>query len=188
MMVYFAWALLVLHVALGALQAERAPLPTLLTGAGVLWIVGLHLAAGVRERRADTLIPPGERDWIDVGSVDEIPEKRARGVLVAGERVAVFRYDGKVSAVSGVCQHQNGPLAEGRIVDGLITCPWHGYQYLPNCGRSPAPFTERIPSFRVRVVNRRVLIDPRPLAPGTETEPALIEGAAPCVTIATSST
>ncbi len=82
-------------------------------------------------------------------------------VTLGGERVAVFRHDGKVSAMSNVCQHQNGPLGEGKIVDGLVVCPWHGFQYRPDCGASPAPFTEKVPTFRVRVAGGRVLVDPR---------------------------
>jgi len=106
--------------------------------------------------------------------VDEIREGRGRMAVVGGERIAVFRYDGRVSCVSNVCQHQNGPLAEGRIVDGCITCPWHGYQYRPDTGTSPPPFTERIPTFNVRVEEGRVLVDPRPNPPGTRVEPAMI--------------
>jgi nitrite reductase/ring-hydroxylating ferredoxin subunit len=44
--------------------------------------------------------------------VADIPEDRARIVCLSGERVAIFKYDGKISAVSNVCQHQNGPLVE----------------------------------------------------------------------------
>jgi hypothetical protein len=77
----------------------------------------------------------------------------------------VFRYDGKISAVSNVCQHQTGPLREGRIVDGCITCPWHGYQYLPDSGASTAPFIEKIPTFRAKVVGTKVLIHPCPIHP-----------------------
>ena len=86
---------------------------------------------------------------------------------MAGERVAVFRYGNRLSAVSNVCQHQNGPLGEGKIVNGCIVCPWHGYQYVPETGASPAPFTERVPTFSVRVEAGRVLVDPRPHPPGT---------------------
>ena len=73
------------------------------------------------------------------------------------------------------CQHQNGPLGEGKIVDGLVVCPWHGFQYKPDCGASPEPFTEKVPTFRVRVDGGRVLVDPRPLPAGTSVGPALIE-------------
>ncbi len=89
--------------------------------------------------------------------------------------MALFRYEGKISAVSNVCQHQNGPLGEGRVIDGCITCPWHGYQYEPESGASPPPFTEKIPTFRVRVEGGQVFVDPTPNLPGTRVEPARIE-------------
>ena len=96
-------------------------------------------------------------------------------MCVAGERIAVYRYKGRVSAISNVCQHQNGPLGEGRIIDGLVTCPWHGYQYDPACGASPPPFTEKVPTFGVQIRKGRVFINPKPNLPGTPVEPALLE-------------
>jgi nitrite reductase/ring-hydroxylating ferredoxin subunit/DMSO/TMAO reductase YedYZ heme-binding membrane subunit len=175
MMVYAAWGLLVLHVALGALQSERSPVLAGAVGAGVAWVLGLHLVAGVREARGDVELRAGRPDgFADACAVDEIPEGRARVVCLGGERVAIFRYDGKVSAISNACQHQNGPLGEGRVIDGCVTCPWHGYQYLPDTGASPPPFTEKVPTFRVRIEAGRVLVDPRPNPAGTRAEPARI--------------
>ena len=104
-----------------------------------------------------------EAPWLDVLAFDALREGRARVVTVAGERVALFLHEGRVSALSNVCQHQNGPLGEGRVFDGLAVCPWHGFQYRLECGRSPAPFHEAVPTFRVRVAGGRVLLDPRPL-------------------------
>jgi nitrite reductase/ring-hydroxylating ferredoxin subunit len=89
--------------------------------------------------------------------------------------VAVFRYDGKISAISNVCQHQNGPLGEGRIIDGCVTCPWHGYQYRPESGAAPPPFKEKIPTFNTKVVGGSVFVHPKPNAPGTYMEPSRIE-------------
>jgi nitrite reductase/ring-hydroxylating ferredoxin subunit/DMSO/TMAO reductase YedYZ heme-binding membrane subunit len=181
MLVYPAYGLLVLHVTLGALHAEDSRLFAVLVGVGLTTVVGLHLAAGWRERLRDRrqAVPGGTSDggpWIDVGPVDEIPDNRAKVVCLDGcERIAVFRYDDRLSAVTNVCAHQRGPLGEGKIVDGCITCPWHGWQYLPENGQSPPPFQERIATFRVRVQNRRVFLDLRPLPPGTPVEPALIE-------------
>jgi len=116
-----------------------------------------------------------DEGYLDVCAVDGIAEKRARIVCLSGERVAIFKYDGKVSAVSNVCQHQNGPLGEGKILDGCITCPWHGYQYLPDTGASPPPFVERVPTFNVRVKSGRVFVHPKPNPLGQRAEPAMVE-------------
>ena len=186
MSVYLAYALVVAHVAFGALQSERQPALAGGVALGVCWIVGLHLATAGRERQRDVersnetarADRPGDADWVDVCAVDDIPDTRAVTACLSGERVAVFRNGDRLSAVSGVCQHQNGPLGEGKIVNGCIVCPWHGYEYVPETGASPAPFTERIPTFRVRVAHGRVLVDPRPNAPGTFVEPARIADAA----------
>jgi len=178
MMVYVAYALLIGHVTLGVLQDETSPWLAGLTGTGLVALVALHLAAAMKERSWDaesTRIPDG---WIDAGPAAEIGEKRARVVCGGGERIAIFRYDGKISAVSNVCQHQNGPLGEGRIIDGCITCPWHGYQYLPGNGASPPPFTEKLPTFDVKVADGRVFVNPAPNRPGTRVEPAMLEGGA----------
>lgn len=176
MLVYAAFGLVLAHVALGSLQVEEGMAARVLVVAGAALVFGLHLYTGNRERRTDQRRPPVEADgWVAVCHVSEIREGRARIAMVSGERVAVFRHQGRISCVSNVCQHQNGPLGEGRIVDGCITCPWHGYQYLPDTGQSPPPFTERIPTFNVRVQQGRILVDPSPNPPGTRVEPAPIE-------------
>ncbi len=179
MLVYVAWALLVLHVALGALYGERHPALVAVLAVAVAWVLLVHGAGALRERRLDPDSVPGARDFVRVCPVDAIPENRARIVSLSGERVALFRYDGKVSAISNVCQHQNGPLGEGCVLDGLVTCPWHGYQYRPHDGTSPPPYAEKVPTFRVRIVDGVVEVHPRPLPAGTPVEPARIPGHPP---------
>jgi methionine sulfoxide reductase heme-binding subunit len=182
MAVYVAYALLVMHVVLGGIQSERSSAyPALLAG-GIACVTTLHLVTGLRERRKETLpVGPATRNqakntWVDVAAVAEIPDTRAKIVCLKGsERIAIFRYDGKISVVTNVCAHQRGPLGEGKIIDGCITCPWHGWEYQPHNGCSPPPFHERIATYRVRVEQSRVLIDPTPLPPGTPVEPARIE-------------
>jgi methionine sulfoxide reductase heme-binding subunit len=176
MLVYLAYTLLVAHITLGALQSDRSPLLTAVLVGSVLTVTSLHLAAAMRERPVDRASPPTQGDgYVAICRVDAIPEKCAKIVSLSGERVAIFHYDGKVSAISNVCQHQNGPLGEGRIIDGCVTCPWHGYQYRPESGAAPAPFKEKVPTFRAKVVEGVVFVDPRPNAPGTYIEPSEIE-------------
>lgn len=179
MLVYVAYALLVAHVALGALQSERSPVLAAVVAIGVALVVGLHLSAAHKEQRTDTTkLDPAKDGYVRACTVDRIPEDRAVVVPLDGERVAIFRYDGKISAVSNVCRHQNGPLGEGKIVDGCITCPWHGYQYRPENGASPPPFIDKVETFCTRVVEGEVWILPTPNAPGTFVEPARIRKAA----------
>ncbi len=173
MSVYVAYGLLVGHVVLGALQTNKHILLTVLVFLGMIWILGIHWVAGFREYQKDQQkFDSNEAGFVDVGSVHEIRDNRAKVVVINGERVAVFKYDGKVSAVSNVCQHQNGPLGEGKIIDGCITCPWHGYQYRPESGSSPPPFHEKIPTFDVRINGDRILVNHTPNLPGTPVKPA----------------
>lgn len=191
MLVYVAYALLVLHVTFGALQGEGSPVYVGAMALGVATVLGLHVVAGQKERALDVVAavcdrrsgnpkddahraPLQDDEFVDACAVADIPENRARIVCLSGERVAIFKYDGKISAVSNVCQHQNGPLGEGKIVFGCITCPWHGYQYQPDTGASPPPFVEKVPTFNVRVKNGRVFVHPKPNPAGTKAEPANI--------------
>jgi methionine sulfoxide reductase heme-binding subunit len=174
--VYVAYTFIVLHVIFGVLQGETSAGVAWVLCAGALSVFALQGAAALTETRRDRENTAARADgFVDVCEVAAIPEKRAFVTCLSGERVAVFRYDGQMSAVSNVCQHQNGPLGEGRIVKGCIVCPWHGYEYVPDTGASPPPFTEKVPTFDVRVVAGRVLVHPQPHAPGTRVPPARLD-------------
>jgi nitrite reductase/ring-hydroxylating ferredoxin subunit/DMSO/TMAO reductase YedYZ heme-binding membrane subunit len=176
MLVYAAYLLLVAHITLGALQSETSPLLAVTLILAVAMVISLHLAAAFKEAQIDQAKFHVLQDgFVEICGVDRISEKCATVVSLSGERVAVFRYDGKVSAISNVCQHQNGPLGEGQIIDGCVTCPWHGYQYRPESGAAPPPFKEKIPTFNAKVVGGYVFVHPKPNPPGTFIEPARIE-------------
>jgi nitrite reductase/ring-hydroxylating ferredoxin subunit/DMSO/TMAO reductase YedYZ heme-binding membrane subunit len=176
MLVYLSYGLLVAHVALGTLQSQTNPVLALVLGLGVAWIVAIHLVAGFKERRVDRGAgTPADDGFVEIVAADAIPDGRAHIATMAGDRIAIFRYGNKISAVSNACKHQNGPLGEGRIVNGCIVCPWHGYEYEPASGQSPPPFTEKIPTFPIKVVAGRVWVRPTPQPPGTFVEPATFE-------------
>lgn len=178
MLVYVAYAAMVGHVSLGALQTDRGGVYVWIVGAGVVMLSGLHLAAASREAPIDTgkaAAANGEM-WLDAGAADEIRMDRARIVAARGrERIAVFRHKDGFSAVTNVCAHQGGPLGEGKVIDGCITCPWHGWQYRPGDGCSPPPFSEKIATHAVRITRGRVEVSVRALPPGTALPPARVE-------------
>lgn len=176
MAVYVAYALVVAHVVFGVLRSENSLVYPVMLLAGALVLGGLHLVAGVREWRRDSAKSDEAEDgWFDVCDPHEIPDKRARVVCIgSGQRVAVFRDGDRLSALSNVCAHQGGPLGEGEIIDGCATCPWHGYQYHTENGQSPPPYTEKIPTYELRVRGGRVEVNPTPNEPGPPTTPVSI--------------
>lgn len=172
MLVYLAYVLVIMHVFLGAFQQESALLTIGLLVTCSIILSFLHVMAAIRESKIDGF--KGKRDaqnWLRVCSSDEIQESRAKIFTVEGERVAIFKHEGKLSAIHNVCKHQGGPLGEGKIVDGCITCPWHGYQYLPHNGQSPPPFEEKVKTYELKIVDSMVYINPLPFAEGTTITP-----------------
>jgi sulfoxide reductase heme-binding subunit YedZ len=175
--VYFAYGLIVLHVATGVLQYDDSSLYYILLIGGFLTISSLHLYTGRQEtQRLKADISNAKKNgFYEVLAVEDISEKCATTVFINNENIAIFKYDNKVSAVHNVCRHQMGPIGEGKIVNGCITCPWHGYQYLPENGQSPPPFTEKLNTYEVKIIKGKVWVNPTPKAEGTFVEPAKIK-------------
>ncbi len=174
MMVYVAYALIIMHVMLGIVQFESHPFLYGFLMVGMMIIIALHFASSVKSGRGlDLKSAPG---FYHACNVEDIADDCAKIVTLNGESIAIFKYDGKLSAISNVCKHQNGPLGEGKVVDGCVTCPWHGYQYEPHNGTSPPPFTEKVSTYRLKLEEEKVFVNPDPLPEGTALDPVLTEG------------
>lgn len=157
--VYAAYGLVLAHVALGALQTERSVTYPVLLALGFAVVTGLHLASARKEARLDHAAARAEADgFADVCRLDEVAEGRGKVVSSGGQRVALFRHQGRIFATSNVCRHQGGPVGEGRLVNGCITCPWHGWNYQPEDGCSPPPFQEVLATYDTRIIGDRVWV------------------------------
>jgi nitrite reductase (NADH) small subunit len=72
-----------------------------------------------------------------LGPLDQIPLGEGRAFDVRGEQVAVFRLrDGALRAVSAVCPHKGGPIADGQIDNRIVLCPLHMNAFELDTGRS----------------------------------------------------
>lgn len=167
MLIYPAYGFVVLHIGFGALQGGSNGMFAVAVFGAATAVAGLHWAA---RRLPDDRAAEASAEWERVGDPAEIAEGFAKIVRLAnGERVAVFRQEGTFSAISNACAHQNGPLGEGRILFGCVTCPWHGFQYNVRDGRSPAPFTEMVPTYNLAWRDGAIWVDTRANPPGTPT-------------------
>ena len=165
--IYLGYGAAALHIALGAMQSNRHPLIPILLFALFGAVTLLHILAA-RKAAAQDAGDEAAGGWLQVGAAGDIPDGRARIVAPAGgERIAVFRDGNIVAAVSNLCAHQNGPVGEGRVVDGCITCPWHGYEYRVEDGCAPPPFTEKLATYRLRLRDGWLEVQTTPLPPGT---------------------
>lgn len=102
----------------------------------------------------------GPAVWTPVLPAAELADGQARGVEVAGRTVLVYREAGRVHAMEDACSHAGGPLHEGEIRDGLVTCPWHGSRFRLSDGsvrRGPATF----PQLRLQARERAGQIEVR---------------------------
>jgi nitrite reductase/ring-hydroxylating ferredoxin subunit/uncharacterized membrane protein len=112
--------------------------------------------------------PPGEA--VAVASMDEM-EKPGQTKLVHlnGHRIVVARDDDRIVAFQDHCTHRGGPLADGVLACGLITCPWHGSQFNVETGDVVSgPAEEKIRIFPVRVEGDVVrIVAPEPLPDAT---------------------
>ncbi|MDP4264888.1 MAG: ferric reductase-like transmembrane domain-containing protein [Bacteroidota bacterium] len=169
MFVYLAYFLVVMHVMLGVIQYESNPVFVIIIFAGATTLVTLHLLSGIKERKTDNRqFALQQQGFVYVCGVKDIENSRAKIFCIDKERIAVYRHENKLFAVHNVCKHQGGPLGEGKILDGCITCPWHGYQYLPQNGQSPPPFREKVSTYDVKIVDNKVWLNPAASAEGTE--------------------
>jgi len=129
--------------------------------AGLSAWLGGHLAysRGVGVDTTAFQVLPDE--WTDVAAEGEISEDPTV-VDAAGVPVLLIRSNDRLQALADRCTHRGGPLHEGEIADGCVTCPWHASRFRLADGevvRGPA--TRPQPTLDVRVVDGRVQIRAR---------------------------
>jgi len=98
--------------------------------------------------------------WLEVGSLQDIPRRGARCVKVPGYTVAVFRTgDDQVFALEDKCPHKQGPLSQGIVHDGCVTCPLHNWVISLATGEAQGADEGVVRTIPVKLEGRRILID-----------------------------
>jgi len=104
-----------------------------------------------------------EVTWYKVAEPGDLAEGRVRTAEAGPRTIALTHCDGRFGALENHCPHQGGPLGEGSIENGLLRCPWHGYDYDPITGRPPSGFSDAPESFPVDVRDDGVYVAIRPI-------------------------
>jgi nitrite reductase/ring-hydroxylating ferredoxin subunit len=91
--------------------------------------------------------------WValDLGGATDIPEGKLFKAKAGANSLVLVRNGETILALHETCAHAGGPLAEGKIVDGQVECPWHGSRYRLADGhatRGPTVYDQ--PRYEVR--------------------------------------
>ena len=104
--------------------------------------------------------------WHRLGDASELRARVPCSVNVERHRIAVFLYNGRLTAISDICNHKGGPLSEGRLRDEFVTCPWHGWEYSVVTGKGPAGYDEeQVPVYALEERPDGVYVQIPPIAP-----------------------
>lgn len=71
----------------------------------------------------------GDSKYIPLVSVDQVPDNDLRVIQLGDVNVLLCRHGGTIFAFENACPHQSRPLGDGIYEGGVLTCPWHGYQF-----------------------------------------------------------
>jgi len=122
--------------------------------AGVGGMLGGHIAfrqaGGANHAEAvPHLVEPG---WHELAAVAELPDERATRVPLGEVPLLVVRRGKDFDVLAERCSHLSGPLSEGDLGDGCVTCPWHGSVFrLRDGGVERGPATAPQPVFDTEI-------------------------------------
>ncbi len=107
--------------------------------------------------------------WYAVGSIADIPRRGARCVRNGEKTIAVFRTaDDRIFALEDKCPHRNGPLSQGIVHDGCVTCPLHNWVIALETGLAQGADEGGTPTYPVRIEGQTIMIGLAPSRAITE--------------------
>lgn len=102
-------------------------------------------------------------DWLEVGSLSDIPRQGARVVKTANGDIALFRTaEDKVFALRDQCPHKGGPLSQGIVHGNKVACPLHDWHISLDTGNAVEPDEGCAASFPVRMEGEQVFLSLTP--------------------------
>jgi 3-phenylpropionate/trans-cinnamate dioxygenase ferredoxin subunit len=106
-----------------------------------------------------SLVQADQLEYVTVAAESELSPGERIILEIDGEAIAVFNIGGMYFAISDVCSHDDGPVAEGEVRGHEIECPRHGARFDVRTGQALSlPAVVDIPAYPVRVQEGQVQI------------------------------
>lgn len=99
-------------------------------------------------------------EFMTAAKASEIPPGASKLVQLGTKPVAIFNIGGNYFAIDDRCPHRGGPLSEGTLKDGIISCPWHGACFELSTGKAlSGPTSHGLNLFRTKVEGDDILVE-----------------------------
>jgi nitrite reductase (NADH) small subunit len=109
------------------------------------------------------------KDFIAIGTVDDIPARGARCIRTPQGTIAVFRTaSGEVFATDDRCPHKGGPLSQGIVHGRAVTCPLHNWVISLEDGCAQGADQGKVRTYPIRNVDGRLFLALEDLAVAAE--------------------
>ncbi|RCJ29083.1 hypothetical protein A6770_01450 [Nostoc minutum NIES-26] len=96
--------------------------------------------------------------WVKVTNVDKIPEFGVFAVKVVGHSLILYRQGINITCYCNACTHLASPLDTGKVENGIITCPSHGFQYNLETGECLTATDVPLQSYPVQIKGDKVFV------------------------------
>ena len=108
-------------------------------------------------------LPPFPEGWYFIGSRQTVLREKLIQKVWMGERVVVWCDDqGRICVAESACPHlgsELGPDVGGKVRDGCLVCPFHGYEYDATGKCVATPYAPPPKATRLKVFETRVMDD-----------------------------
>ncbi len=99
-----------------------------------------------------------EAGWVALTTVDHIPDGEIIAVEIDGVKLILTRFEEQVKAYRNSCTHLAMPLDQGEVQDGILSCPFHHFQYRLETGECLTVPEMSLQPYPVKRVGERVLV------------------------------
>ena len=102
-----------------------------------------------------------DKNWIDIGKLNDIPRLGARVIETDAGNIAIFRTaEDEVFALRDKCPHKGGPLSQGIVHGKRVACPLHDWKIQLDSGEAVAPDEGCAASFPVKLEGETIYLLP----------------------------
>jgi 3-phenylpropionate/trans-cinnamate dioxygenase ferredoxin subunit len=97
---------------------------------------------------------------VEICKVGEIPDGKAKRIIVKRNPIAVFFTEGRYFAIDDTCTHAEVSLAGGHVEECQVSCPLHGARFDLKTGEALClPAVTAVETYPVKIDGDTIYVE-----------------------------